>query len=112
MKAGGRLRVDAQIVRDVEMEPAGQLDAVLPIGAADARTVGRRHRDPGPAGGRRSGGGRGRRRRPPFLLVHLVLQLLQLPFELLYLLLELVGGLWPRPVSGPGPPAPHTTAPR
>src|SRR6266852_2004875 len=35
----------------------------------------------------------GRRWRAPCLLVHLVLQLLQLPLELLYLLLELVGGL-------------------
>src|SRR5216684_702911 len=91
--AGRCLRVDAQIVRDVEMQAAGEFDRVLPVGARDARPVGRRHRDPGPARGRRSGGWGGRRWRAPCLLVHLVLQLLQLPLELLYLLLELVGGL-------------------
>ena len=38
------LRMDAEIVGDVEMQAAGELDAILPVRAADAGSVAGRHR--------------------------------------------------------------------
>src|SRR4029077_11004255 len=94
MLTGGRLRGDAQIVGDVEMKPAGELDRVLAVGARDARPVVRRQRSLDAGRGRGSGcwswSGRWRLAR---LIVDLVLQVLQLLLELADLILQLLIGL-------------------